>query len=263
VNFNPKPGWLRSSRSRARASVGEHFDAGLSFHALPGPLLAVAGLSGGAGASVLAYLIAATAAAHSRAPVLLADTGGPTAGLAAYTATSSPQTLAGLSERLARDEAVPAGFWGLGEYGLRVLAGDPQFSVPGDEDAIRRVLEDARAAHSLTVVDGGTLARTAEQVAMSIATHIAWVLPATASGVARGRRVLSRVSALSRPEILVARAEPGAGKPPVSELADLADERRAPLVLMPYLGDVSGGSARELADDAALALQAVGGLLHR
>jgi MinD-like ATPase involved in chromosome partitioning or flagellar assembly len=263
MNFNPNPGWRRSSRWRAPASDGEPFDAGLSFRALPGPLLAVAGLSGGAGASVLAYLIAATAAAQSRAPVLLADTGGPTAGLAAYTATSSPQTLAGLSERLSRDEAIPAGFWGLGEHGLRVLAGDPQFSVPGDDDAIRRVLQDARAAHSLTVVDGGTLARTAEQVALSIATHIAWVLPATASGVARARRVLSRVTALSRPEILVARAEPGTGKPPVSDLADLADERRAPLVLMPYLGDVAAGSARELADDAALALQAVGGLLHR
>lgn len=263
MNLNPYPGWRRSSHRRAPASDGEPFAAGLSFHALPGPLLAVAGLSGGAGASVLAYLIAATAAAHSRAPVLLADTGGPTAGLAAYTATSSPQTLAGLSERLARDEVIPAGFWGLGEYGLRVLAGDPQFSVPGDEAAIRRVLGDARAAHSLTVVDGGTLARPAEQVALSIATHIAWVLPATASGVARARRVLSRVTALSRPEILVARAEPGVGKPPVSDLADLADERRAPLVLMPYLGDVAARSARELADDAALALQAVGGLLHR
>ena len=47
-------------------------------------LLAVAGLSGGAGASVLAYLIAVTAARESSVPVLVVDTGGPTAGLASH-----------------------------------------------------------------------------------------------------------------------------------------------------------------------------------
>jgi Flp pilus assembly CpaE family ATPase len=263
MNFNSTSNSRRSSRWRTPASDGEPFGAALSFRALPGPLLAVAGLSGGAGASVLAYLIAATAATNSRPAVLVADTGGPTGGLAAYASASSPQTLAGLSERLAADEAIPAAFWGHTDDGLRVLAGEPQFSVPGDEEAIRRVLSDARAAHALTVVDGGTLARTAEQAALSIATHIAWVLPATASGVARARRVLSRITPLTRPEILVARADPAAGRPPVGDLADLADERRAPLVLMPYLGDVAARPARDLAGDAALALQAVGGLLHR
>jgi Flp pilus assembly CpaE family ATPase len=261
--FTPKSSSRRSSRWRTPASDGEPFADALSFQSLPGPLLTVAGLCGGAGASVLAYLIAATAAVNSRAAVLVADTGGPTAGLAAYSAASSRQTLAGLSERLAADEAIPAAFWGHTEDGLRVLAGDPQFSVPGDEDAIRWVLDDARAAHALTVVDGGTLARTAEQVALSLATHIAWVLPATGSGVERARRVFSRVTPLTRPEILVARADPAAGKPPVGELADLADERRAPLVLMPYLGDATGRPAREMAGDAALAIQAIGGLLHR
>ena len=79
----------------------------------------------------------------------------------------------------------------------------------------------------------------------------------------RARRVLERIAPLSRPEIVVARADPAVGKPPVSALADLADDRRAPLVLMPSLGDVSRAASDALANRAALALQAIGGVLHR
>jgi len=225
--------------------------------------LGVVGLSGGAGASVLAYLIAATAAGQSRAPVLLADTGGPTAGVATYATATAPLTLTDISARVAAEERVPPRFWVDGTDGLRVLAGDPQFTVQGDEDAVRRVLGDARDAHGLTVVDCGTLARPAEQAALSIATHIAWILPASVGGLERGRRVLERITRQSRPEILVARAQPGSGKPPVGAIADLADARRAPLVLMPCLGEVTGRPLRDLTADCAVALQAIGGLLQR
>jgi hypothetical protein len=254
--------WRRSSRRSRFVTDGEPCISGLCFRQAPGPLLAIAGLSGGAGASALAYLTAATAAEESPVPVLVADTGGPTAGVAAYSSVCSAQTLAAISERLARREQVGA-FWAEEESGLRVLAGEPQFTVHGDQDAIRRVLGDAQAAHGLSVVDTGTLSRPAEQAAMSIASHLAWVLSATEDGVARARRVLARVAPLTRPEILVARAQPGAGKAPLHGLADLADERRAPLVLMPYLGDLNGRSCRELASVAGLTLQAIGGFLKR
>ena len=237
--------------------------SGLSFHHTPGPLLAVVGLSGGAGVSALAYLIAITAATQSEAPVLLADTGGPTAGLAAYTNVTAPLTLADVSERVATGERVTPRFWADGPQGLRVLAGDPQFTVQGTDEAVRRVLGDAREAHGLTVVDAGTLARPAEQAALAAATHIAWVLPATGAGVARGRRMLERITRLSRPEILVARADPGERKPPVGALADLADRRGAPLLLMPYLGAIAERPLRDLAGEAGVTLQAIGGVLAR
>ena len=255
-------GWRASSR-RTPPGAGVPNIAGLSFGGTPGPLLAAVGLCGGAGVSTLAYLIAATAAAQSQAPVLLADTGGPTAGLAAYTRATAALTLADISERVAGAERVPPRFWADGPHGLRVLAGDPQFTVHGTDEAVRRVLADARDAHGLTVVDAGTLARPAEQAALAAATHIAWVLPATVSGVARGQRVLERVTRLSRPEILVARAEAGERKPPVGALADLADRRHAPLLLVPYLDDVAGRPLHELAGEAGVALQAIGGLLAR
>ncbi|HXA54914.1 MAG TPA: hypothetical protein VNV37_08580 [Solirubrobacteraceae bacterium] len=235
----------------------------LVFRAAPGPLLAVAGLSGGAGASTLAYLIAATAAAHSPGPVLLADTGGPMAGVAERTGVSAPRTLAELTERLAAGDPVSGCVWARGEHGLRVLAGAPQFTVHGDRDAARRVLTDAREAHALSVVDVGTLTRPIEQAALGVATHLAWVLPASESGVARAARVLERVVPLAQPETLVARAEPGVHRPPVRALAALADARRARLVLIPALGEHTPGNVGELAERAQLALAAIGGVLRR
>lgn len=262
-NSNRRAGWRRSSLRVRRGRSAGLTVSGLSFCETPGPLLAVVGLCGGAGVSVLAHLVAATAAASSEAPVLLADTGGPTAGAALYAAASAPLTLADVSDRVSAQERVPPRFWADARHGLRVLAGLPQFTVQGSDESVRRVLRDARAVHGLTVLDAGTLARPAEQAALASASHIAWVLPASTSGLARGERVLDRITRLSRPEILVGRAEPGAGKPPVGGLADLADSRGAPLVLVPYLGEVTSRPLCDLQLDAAVALQALGGLLSR
>ncbi len=193
--------------------------------------------------------------------MLLADTGGPTAGAALYSGTSAPLTLADISDRVAAEERVPPRFWADATEGLRVLAGEPQFTVQGSDESLRRVLGDARAAHGLTVLDAGTLARPAEQAALAAASHVAWVLPASRGGLARGERVLDRITRLARPEILVARADPPAGKPPLGHLADLADSRRAPLVLLPHLGRVIDCPLRDLQAQAAVALQAIGGLL--
>jgi hypothetical protein len=255
--------WRRGSRWRGYANNGEPFVSALSFREAPGPVLAVAGLSGGAGASVLAYLIAATAARESSAPVLVVDTGGPTGGLASYAGVSAPLTLADIAERLAAGEPVGGPLWAEGKHGLRVLAGVPQFTVDGRGPEILRVLSDAREAHGLTVADTGTLARRAEQAALAAATHIAWMLVANDDGVARARRVLERIAPLSRPELLVARADPAGRKPAVSALADLADDRRAPLVLMPTFGELSHAADDAMAEQAGLALQAIGGVLGR
>jgi MinD-like ATPase involved in chromosome partitioning or flagellar assembly len=255
--------WRRSHARRPHASSGGLPVPGLSFRDAPGPLVAVAGLCGGAGASTLAYLIAATAAVQSTAPVLVADAGGPTGGLAAYAGVRAPRTLAAVSERLAAGEALTGRLWAEGEHRLRVLANQPEFTVQGDREQIRRVLTDARAVHGLTVVDVGTLARAADQAALAVATHVVWVLPASMAGVLRAGGVLGRVAALSVPEVMVARAEPDVRRAPLRALADLADGRRAPLVMMPAVGDPAASTIGVLADRAQVTLQAIGGVLRR
>lgn len=253
-----RPGYRSSSRAARQGALSA---PGLCFTKIPGPLLQVVGLCGGAGVSTLAYLTAATAAAQSEAPVLVCDTGGPTAGLALYTGVKSACTLADAAERLAASEPLSGGLFAVAEYDLRVIAGDPQFTIDGEKQALQRVLHDARRAHALTVVDGGTLSRSSDQAAMVMATHVAWMLPASQSAVTRARRVLSRVAPLSRPELIVARWH--SRKAPIQALRDLAEERRAPLVLMPEVRDLTEQPALAVASEAALTLQAIGGLLRR
>lgn len=233
----------------------------LCFTQTPGPLLLLVGLVGGAGASTLAYLIAATAAEQSSVPVLVCDTGGPTAGLAVYARVQAARTLADAAELLAASEPLTGGLFAVGEHGVRVIAGDPQFTVHGAKAGVERVLNDARVAHGLTVLDGGTLSGAADQAALGVATHIAWVLPASAGAVARARRVLNRITPLSRPELIIAR--PDGHRPPIGALGELAEERRAPLLLMPEVGDLHELPAHTVAGEAALTLQAIGGLLRR
>ena len=66
-----------------------------------GPLLAVCGLCGGAGASTLAYLVALAKARERSGSVLVGDTGGPGGGLACYAGVEAPRSLA----EVARDAA--------------------------------------------------------------------------------------------------------------------------------------------------------------
>ena len=249
------------TRRRAVNNTGALSASGLSFDQTPGPLLQVVGLVGGAGASTLAYLTAATAAEQSGAPVLVCDTGGPTAGLAVYAGVQSARTLADTAERVSAGEPVSGGLFAQAELGLRVIAGEPQFTVAGEKEGVQRLLRDARLVHGLTVVDGGTLARAAEQAALALATHVAWVLPASESALERGRRVLSRMAPLGRPELIIARAD--ACRPPIDALGDLADERRAPLVLMPHLPALAELRIADACEEAALTLQAIAGLLQR
>ena len=155
-----------------------------------GPLLAVCGLAGGVGVTTLSYLIARAAARQLPDPVLVADTGGPSGGLAACAGVEVPRSLGELAEQLAAGVPLGAGIYATGRDGLRVLAAGPEFSSRCHDNALRELLAAAREAHGLTVIDCGTLACEADQTAAAAATHVAWVLTATASGVERGRRVL-------------------------------------------------------------------------
>ena len=230
-----------------------------------GRLLAVCGLCGGAGASTVSLLIARYARQRQGGPVLVADTGGPAGGLAAYAQTEAPRSLTELAELV--QGGLPAGQpFATTRDGLRVLATGPR--LPDDDgcpaDGVATVLEHARAAHPLTVVDCGTLTTPADRVALRAATHVAWVLPATRSGAARAARVLEAVNAhLLGRQLVVARRDHADTKAPMRDLKALAQRCGGPLILIPHLPDLHHGKPAEALDAAQIGLQAILGALTR
>ncbi|MGH2948439.1 MAG: hypothetical protein ACRDPC_19640 [Solirubrobacteraceae bacterium] len=242
-------------------------DAGTARRAEPqaprGPLLAVCGLCGGAGASTLAYLLAVSATRRRSDPVLVCDTGGPTGGLAGYAGVATPRSLAEVAEHVAAG-LPPGRLYASTADGVRVLATGPRFTPGCVRDGVELVLEHARGAHALTVVDCGTLTREAEQIALTKATHVAWVLPATPSGARRGERVLDAVNPyLLGRELVVARRDEQQPKAALRELKRLAEARNATLILVPHVPDVAAGEADEALSAAQVPLQAIHGVLER
>lgn len=229
----------------------------------PGPLLAVAGLCGGAGTTTLAYLLASFAAREGSGLVLVADTGGPGGGLSCYTGVTAPRSLSDAADYVA--SGLPAGqLVATTDHGLRVLATGPQFTLECARDSVKLLLNHARKRYALTVVDCGTLAREADQVALAKASHMAWVLPATESGVRRARRVLEAAnSCLPACELIVARHDERAPKTAMRELRRLAEHRRATLILFPGVPDLGGGQLDRALELAQGSLQAIRGVLRR
>jgi MinD-like ATPase involved in chromosome partitioning or flagellar assembly len=228
-----------------------------------GPLLAVCGLAGGAGATTLSYLVALAAVRQWTDPVLVADTGGPSGGLAACAGVEVPRSLGELAQQLAAGVALGSGIYAAGRDGLRVLAAGPEFSSPRADEQVRRLLADAREAHGLTVIDCGTLSREAEQTAAAAATHVAWMLTATAHGVSRGRRVLDAAPRMAGKELIVARNDVRQANAPLRELRRIAVERRAPLVLVPHLSGLDADRLAAAAGAAQVPVQAILGALRR
>ena len=210
-----------------------------------GPLLAVCGLAGGAGVTTLAYLIALAAARQLDDPVLVADTGGPSGGLAAFAGVEVPRSLAELAAQLAAGLPLGGGIYATGPAGLRVLATGPEFPRAPVAPQLTRILDDAREAHGLTVIDCGTLARDVDRTAAAAATHVAWVLPATRTRrQAAASGVLEAAPRMAAKELIVARATCVSRGRRCEQLRRIAAERRAPLVLVPHLTGLERGAAR-------------------
>ena len=227
-----------------------------------GLLLAVCGLAGGVGVTTLAYLIA-LAAARQLDPVLVADTGGPSGSLAAYAGVEVSRSLGELAEQLADGAPLGAGIYGTGDDGLRVLAAGPEFSSRCHDNTLRKLVADAREAHGLTVIDCGTLACEADQIVAADATHVAWMLNATAGGLERGHRVLEAAPRTAAKELIVARNDIHQTREPLRKLRRLAAERQAPLVLLPHLTRLKSGGIEACADEAQVPVQAILGALRR
>jgi MinD-like ATPase involved in chromosome partitioning or flagellar assembly len=223
----------------------------------------VCGLAGGVGTTTLTYLIALAASREWAGPVLVADTGGPSGGLAACAGVEVPRSLPELAEQLAVGKPLGAGIYATRRDGLRVLASGPDFSSPDLDDQLYPLLSHAREAHGLTVIDCGTLTRRGEQAVAAVATHVAWVLAASRAGLERGRRVLDAAPRLSGNELLVARGDAQHTKAPLRALRRMAAQRQAPLVLVPHLSWLDRGDVDGCAEEAQVPVQAILGALRR
>jgi MinD-like ATPase involved in chromosome partitioning or flagellar assembly len=228
-----------------------------------GPMLAVCGLTGGAGATTLAYLVALAAAHQEAGPVLVADTGGPSGGLAALAGVATPHSLVELAGQLVAGLPLEGVVYATGPAGVRVIATGPEFTATGADDRLVRLLIDAREAHRLTVIDCGTLARVADRVALAAATHVVWVLPATVGGISRGRRVLDAAPASAAKQLLIGRRDVRQSKAPLGELQRVANESRTPLVLVPHLPGLEAGKLAGAVDAVQVPVQAILGALRR
>jgi hypothetical protein len=96
------------------------------------------------------------------------------------------------------------------------------------------------------------------------ASHVAWLLPATSSGLRRGRRLLDLIGIdRDRPEILIARHDAGERIAPMEELTELAAVRNAVLVLMPHIPDLAEHPADRASAEVEGTMEAVWTVLRK
>jgi hypothetical protein len=226
-----------------------------------GTLLAVCGVWSGAGTSTIAYLIALAAARSGSGRVLLCRTHEP---LIMNTDGDEDRR----RSRLALAGSAAAGLFihppdETRRDALQVVHANTA-ALAEHPARVGRRLARARATHALTVVDCGTLRRPIERIALAHATHLGWVIPATADGLAHARRATraARLPTGGR-ELLIARGEPTSDPPPLPGLRSLAGERLAPLILLPWLSARTLQRDAAALDAAAVGLQAILGAFER
>jgi hypothetical protein len=240
-----------------------------------GRLVAVRGVTPGAGATLLSCLLALAAARHAGEEVLVCDVSGPGAaiagprGLAAVGSLLAPHVRPELRITDSNDDA-PAAAHRPGSP-----SGPTRLPV-----GLRRLLARASATHALTVVDVGTLRRPVERLALAQADTVVWILPATSDGVAAAARALRGLRRGPR-ELVVARAgaprasrprwlglvlrppEPATPAPALDVLRALADTRGAPLILSPWLSPRAAARPERALETLQVPLQALVGALAR
>lgn len=236
---------------------------GLAFDQPGGAVVAVCGLVGGSGASTLAYCIARQSAQESQAPVLLTEHHHTDGGLAALVGHTTELGFGGLASCLAAGHQPPHTFLEL-EHGLRIIAAAHQHDPAPAADDSAALLDEARAAHGLVVVDCGTLAGRPARM-LELATHVVWTLPATDPALARAA-VLLEASTLpapgSRREVLVAIATQPAARASVRALRRVAQRRCDRLVLVPHSTALARGQLGHGAQDVARTLTGLASVLR-
>lgn len=219
----------------SRVARAHEAACGLAFHRTGGPLVAICGLTGGAGTTTVAHLLARQAATESTVPVLLTETTENRAGLATVTGRATPHPLSVLAKHIA-DDVSPTDTFVQVQPRLRLVAAPPRNGADPDPDLLSALLAHAREAHGLVVVDCGATWQ-AGSPALADATAIAWTVPATPSGLRSAQAMLESSvlpAAGSRSEALVVTAI-GADMAPVRAFRRLARKRCERLILIPRL----------------------------
>lgn len=222
----------------------------------PPALLAVCGIAGGAGTSTLAFLTAMYVQRSSPRPILLCDTGGPGASLAAMAGKSSPLSLPQAATAIAADALGVPLFVPLTAR-LRLIGREPELDDAPDPAGLARLLCDARDAHPVTIVDCGTLQRPVERSVAERASSILWVTQGSAAGARRARTALRSLPLNADREILAVCAGEERSAAVEHELMGAADLRDASLVFVPSLPDACEDSAEAALNVAQVALEAI------
>lgn len=245
-----------------RARAGHAGERALAFDTVGGPVVAVCGLTGGAGTSTLALLLARLAASDSAAPILLAETDPMRGGLAILTGRAASRPLLALAQDVIDDRQPAEAFVEL-EAGLRLIAAEPQPAPATARDALDILLAQAREAHGLVVLDCGTH-WTPDSPILAHATHVIWTLPATPTALARAASQLNAAMTTAGRcrEALAASATVTRPLASVRALRRLARERCDQLVLVPYDEGLARGEPATN-DRARDALTGIAPLLRR
>jgi len=222
----------------------------------PPALLAVCGIAGGAGTSTLAFLTAMYVQRSSSEPILLCDTGGPGASLAAMAGKSSPLSLPQAATAITV-EALGVPLFAPLTARLRLIGREPDLDDAPDPDGLARLLCDARDAHPVTIVDCGTLQRPVERLVAEQASSILWVTQGSAAGARRARAALRSLPLNADREILAVCAGEERSAAVEHELMGAADLRGASLVFVPSLPDVCEDGAKEALNVGQVALEAI------
>jgi Flp pilus assembly CpaE family ATPase len=235
-------GRLTLGRRPRRAAVREAPED-LAFHTPGGPLVAVCGLVGGAGASTLAYLLARRAARHSSAPVLLAELG-QQGGLAALAGTAGPLGLRELA-RAVEEEREPGRAFAELPGGLRLVAsGRPAVDAASSTAGLGRLLADAREAHGLVVVDAGQPAAPGINTLLGAAGHLLFALPASVPALRRAELLAAggifRRAAGTVTTLVAVATRPGRPDQ-IRPLRRLAERHVDRLLLVPHLPELAAG----------------------
>jgi Mrp family chromosome partitioning ATPase len=232
----------RLPRRHARRIPAAEPEATLAFGSAGGPVVAVCGLAGGAGASTLAYLLARRAARHSTAPVLLAELH-EHAALAALAGTAGPVGLRELALAV-EQEREPARPFAELPGGLRLVASSsPTLGDPKSAPALPQLLADAQQVHGLVVVDAGRLQGPDDRAVIDTASHILFVLPATVAALGPAE-LLAAAGILEQTAGAVAALVAVAtvpGRRPLKRLRRLAERHVDRLLLVPHIAELAAG----------------------
>lgn len=229
------------------------------------PVVAVCGLSGGAGTSTVAMMLAYASAEQKSGEVLLADLGGPSSSIAAYLSKCGPHSLASAAN------AHRAGLFG--EDGetpfaeitrtLLLLAREPGLADDQITDAedpyLYDLLVDAQEDHFATFIDCGRLEQPAEIAVAEHATHLVWVTSAAPSAARRARAALNSLPFKgARDSFLIVRVGPDGqiGDQAERDIRIAADLAEASVVMMPDAGDIVAQGLGKTARNALRPLKA-------